>query len=141
MTDVIAGGSQIPPSAERFETLYSLHARRVSSYVAAFLSRSYNRVTPELVEDLSQDTWERVWKRLPGCRASNERAFGWLATCARSAVIDHFRRARNTREAAADLSDELRLPTSPAAEDEAIAVLRLVRMLQEPVGTPLGVAA
>jgi RNA polymerase sigma factor (sigma-70 family) len=141
MTDVIAGRGQTPQAAERFETLYNLYARRVASYVAAFLSRTYNRVTPELVEDLTQDTWERVWKRLPGCRASNERAFGWLTTCARSAVIDHYRRARNTREAAADFSDELRLPTAWPAEDEAIAVMRLVRMLQEPVGTPLGVAA
>jgi DNA-directed RNA polymerase specialized sigma24 family protein len=144
MNDVIAGEAQTSPAAERLATLYSLYGRRVAAYIAAVMSRTYRRTDPDLVQDLAQDTWELACRYLAGCRASDDRAFGWLASVARTAVRNHFRRARTQREAAADFCTELgamRLPASWPAEDEAIAVMRLVRMLQEPVGTPLGVAA
>lgn len=141
MNDAIAGHEAV---ADRFVVLHEMYDRRVSAYVAAILSRTYRRTDYHLVQDLTQDTWVAAWKGLHTLRASDDRAFGWLATIARREVGAYFRRARATREAAVDFSTEAgerRLPMSPAAEDEAIAVMRLVRMLEEPSGTPLGVAA
>ena len=141
MNDAIAGHEAV---ADRFVVLHEMYGRRVSAYVAAILSRTYRRTDYHLVQDLTQDTWVAAWKGLHTLRASDDRAFGWLATIARREVGAYFRRARVTREAAVNFSTgagERLLPMSPAAEDEAIAVMRLVRMLEEPSGTPLGVAA
>lgn len=140
MNDAIAGHHG---AVDRFVALHEMYGRRVSAYVAAILSRTYRRTDYHLVQDLTQDTWVAAWKGLHTLRASDDRAFGWLATIARREVGAYFRRARATREAATDFTGagERRLPMSPAAEDEAVAVAVLTRMLLEPVGTPVGVAA
>lgn len=137
MSDAIAA-----QRTDRFELLYTLYAGRVRAYVAAYLGRTFWPADPSLVDDLTQDTWEQVWRSLPTLRASDDRAMGWLTTVARRAVIAHYRRARTRREAPADFDGPQGrlLPVAPSAEDQALADDIALAMLREPVPA-LGVAA
>jgi DNA-directed RNA polymerase specialized sigma24 family protein len=136
MSDAIAAQDQ-------FELLYTHYHRRVRAYLVAYLSRTWRRIDQDLVDDLAQETWLSAWQYLPAYDAARP-AMPWLTSIARRRAVDHFRLARSTRETAADFGDTVtarRLPVSHSAEDEAVAVDTLIRMLMQPVGTPLGVAA
>ena len=100
-----------------FDLLY----RRYASMVHGIL---LSRVSHRDVEDLAQDVFLIVFRRLPELR--DPAAFpGWLARIARNRATDHLRRTPRTE----DLPEDLPSEDPPAAE--ARAVLRLIRKLPE----------
>ncbi|WP_461014520.1 RNA polymerase sigma factor, partial [Streptomyces daliensis] len=95
-----------------------------------------------LADDISQDTWLEVWRSLPTLRASDDRAFGWLAVIARRTICRHFRRASATRETPTPFEGVTArlLPSAPSAEEVAVERVTAAAMLRDPA-SPLGVAA
>lgn len=93
-----------------------LHAR-YEALVTAYLTSVLPAAQVEDIEDLAQETWLRVWIRLP-LLADSPVA---LLAVAADTVLEH----------------------QALAEEAALAEATVLRMLAEPVGTvsPLGVAA
>ena len=82
------------------------------------------RVRPPDADDLTQEVFLSAMQRLNDLR--DTRAFGgWIATIARNAAVDHYRRSPATTELPATLG----APAAPAAEAEE--ALRLIRELPE----------
>lgn len=91
-----------------FAQLYEEHVWHVYGFFA------YRVVDRDLVEDLTQTTFERAlrhWPRFDPSRAS-ERT--WLLVIARNLLIDHHRRDRSTP--VGDVDERL-LPTVPGPEE------------------------
>ena len=100
-----------------FDLLYRRYAPMVHGILLS-------RVSHRDVEDLAQDVFLIVFRRLPELR--DPAAFpGWLARIARNRATDHLRRTPRTE----DLPEDLLSEDPPAAE--ARAVLRLIRKLPE----------
>jgi RNA polymerase sigma-70 factor (ECF subfamily) len=102
---------------QAFESLYARYAPMVHGVLLA-------RVPRVEVEDLVQDVFVLVFRRLPALR--DAAAFpGWLAAIARNRAADHLRRNRRGEE----------LPGEIAWEDpgqmEAEEILEIVRSLPE----------
>ncbi|MGW2367144.1 RNA polymerase sigma factor [Streptomyces sp. NPDC001667] len=129
----VAGRCDADPLSEVFACYYD----RVHRFILARLAR------PDwhLAEDLTSEVFVRMVRWYAG-RAFDGRVWGLLAQIARHVITDHFRRARNTREAATDFGDwseARRLPVAPAAEECAVERLTaLAALTRTPV---LGVAA
>jgi RNA polymerase sigma factor (sigma-70 family) len=69
-----------------FHALYDRHARRLLAFLGG-------RVEMAVLDDVTQDVWEKVWRTLPtGFRGGNFRA--WIHQIARNVVIDHLRKKR-----------------------------------------------
>ena len=98
---------------EAFGRLYDLYARMVHGILLA-------RVPRAEVDDLVQDVFLIAFKKLDTLRDSA--AFGsWLAIIARNRAMDFHRRARESEEISADLTQ----PSAPEAEAaEALAIIR-----------------
>lgn len=71
-----------------------LHAVRGSQ--ADVWRLAYHLVGPDDADDVTQDTFVRAWKALPGFRAESS-ARTWLLSIARRACADHVRRAVRRR--------------------------------------------
>jgi len=100
-----------------FGRLYDLYGRMVHGVLLA-------RVPRDDVEDLVQEVFIKALRQLQSLR--DARAFGgWLVTIARNTATDRMRRQPDPLE----LSDDVPAPASH--EDEARAVLRLIRGLPE----------
>ena len=70
-----------------FRTLYDRHARRLLAFLGG-------RVGMDVLDDVSQDVWAKVWRTLPtGFRGGNFRA--WVHQIARNVVIDQRRKRRS----------------------------------------------
>lgn len=135
--DQAAEGSSTDVDQDRLTLLFTIYNERLVRTLRARLGSNWH-----LADDLAQDTWLLVTRKLHTCRATDDRAFPWISTVARTATTAHFRRARNVREAATDFSGAASrmLPSAPAAED--VAVSRIIAlMLAADSPAPLGVAA
>lgn len=79
----------------------------------------------QLAEDIAQEAFLRFWRYLStGHRVTSPAAL--LNRITSNVVVEHYRLARHTRENAADLTDwtwTQRMPSAPAAEDDALAEL------------------
>lgn len=85
--------------SERFATIYATHQATITAYLVAQV-RSGDR---HLAEDLASETFTRAWVSLHQVRGQDDtQLLRWLRTIARHAAIDHYRRARNTREVPTD---------------------------------------
>lgn len=123
---------------DRLFLLYVIYNAKLVRHLRARLGGRW-----ELAEDLAQDTWEIVTRKLHTCRASDDAAFPWILTVARTATAAHFRRARTRYDMPTDLTGDgagALLPAAPAAEDEALANVTVLAMLSEQAA-PLGVVA
>jgi RNA polymerase sigma-70 factor (ECF subfamily) len=93
--------------------LYRRHAQLVHGYL---LRRTHD---PELAADLTQDTFVKATRSLPGW--SGGTAEGWLLAIARSVLIDH---ARRTHVATVPLADDEELgsllPVAATAPDQVV---------------------
>jgi RNA polymerase sigma-70 factor (ECF subfamily) len=84
--------------------LVESHARAVFGICYRFVGRG------DVAEDLTQETFARVYLQLDRYR-EDEGVFGaWLATVARNLAIDHWRRQRQERERAVEPSVMERVP-------------------------------
>jgi len=117
-SDLVRRAGQGDRSA--FGLLYERYARVVHGIILA-------RVAPEDAEDLVQDVFIVVMRRLPNLRAPE--AFpGWIATIARNRAADHYRTRRGQSE---PLSDRLPGTQSAGARLEAHRILDCIRSLPE----------
>lgn len=104
---------------DAFATLYMRYARVVHGLLLA-------RVPRDEVDDLVQDVFLIVWRRLDSLR--DAAAFGgWLSRITRNRATDYQRRVPDRGE----LTDELVSPGTAAAPSEAQAVLDTIRGLPE----------
>lgn len=70
-----------------FHALYDRHARRLLAFLGG-------RVNMAVLDDVTQDVWEKVWRTLPTrFQGGNFRA--WLYRIARNTVIDQMRKKRS----------------------------------------------
>lgn len=138
MTDVSAAQAPLGQArVERVAALYGAYATRTLAYVRARLGR-YDW---HLAEDLTSETFLRVTLKIHQLKATDDKAFPWIAAIARSVIANYFQLARNRRERPTDFeAGAYRLPTAPAAEDVALANATIRAMLAEPAPR-LGVAA
>lgn len=123
-------------SAETFTALYRRHAAQVRA-IAARRVRLDDR---DLIEDLTQEAFLRLWLYLQHGHVVSNPA-GLLGTLVVRAAADHYRLARNTREKATDLTDPLAgriVPASPSAEDVALMHAQVEALL---TSAALGVSA
>lgn len=83
-------------------------ARRLTEFAPQLRSFMRRRVRcAATVDDLTQETLARAWKKLPGLR-DHERFEAWIYRLARNILIDHLRRNRPKVEIDADtLSGDL----------------------------------
>ena len=108
---------------EAFGRLYGLYGRMVHGVLLA-------RVPRDDVDDLVQEVFLKALRNLGSLR--DPRSFGaWLATLARNAATDRFRR----RLPEAALAENLAAPASEEPGTES--VLRLIRRLPEAYREPL----
>ena len=106
-----------------FGRLYGAYGRMVHGILLA-------RVPRDDVDDLVQEVFLKALGQLP--RLRDPRSFGaWLATIARNAATDRFRR----RAPEDELAEDLAAPQS--SEAETLGVLRLIRALPEAYREPL----
>jgi RNA polymerase sigma-70 factor, ECF subfamily len=81
-----------------FTGIFEQHRHAVHAY---FLGRVAD---PELAADLLQETFLRVWRRLPEVEArSGDRQRAWIFTVARNLAIDSYRAGASRRAAEASL--------------------------------------
>jgi RNA polymerase sigma factor (sigma-70 family) len=72
---------------DAFRVLYDRHAKRLLAFLGG-------RVSMDMLDDVSQDVWAKVWQALPtGFRGGNFRA--WVHQIARNVVIDQRRRRKS----------------------------------------------
>ncbi len=82
------------------ETIYRAYHDKVMGYIR-------NRVNSRAdAEDLCQDVFEKVARKLPEFDPSKAQMGTWIFTITRNAVIDHFRRTRPTDELDEGLADD-----------------------------------
>lgn len=114
---------------ETFTAIYREHAARVRAIAATRVHRDDR----DLIEDLTQEAFTRLWTYLQrGNTVSNPA--GLLGTLTVRAAADWYRLARNTREQATDLTDALAgrcLPAAPSAEQVALMHAEVERLLAE----------
>jgi RNA polymerase sigma-70 factor (ECF subfamily) len=120
-----AGSASQAQDLALFDALYQRHARALHAY---FLGRTGE---PARADDLTQETYVRVWKHLAQARAVPEgrRAY-WLFAIARNLLVDHYRRVASHGEVAvsaapgADGATYGLMPTAQSLDlDAAIAQL------------------
>ncbi|MEV6726869.1 sigma factor [Streptomyces xanthochromogenes] len=113
MLDVTAGQSApvggVVVDQERLTLLFVIYNERLVRTLRGRLGSRW-----ELAEDIAQETWAKVVQKLDTCRASDDRAFPWIAVIARRAASDYFRLARNTRELPTDFGAEGPVGLAPA---------------------------
>jgi RNA polymerase sigma-70 factor (ECF subfamily) len=89
--------------------LYDRYGRLVYSV-------AYNTTAdPSLAEEITQDTFLRVWQRAESFNAQTGRVASWLASIARHRAIDLYRRGRARGEERTTLLDDL--PDFELADD------------------------
>ncbi len=118
-------------AVESAESDYDL-MRRVLDHDASALAELYDRYGSRVyslavtivgegaaAEEVTQDTFMKLWNRPERYRVDNGRFVAWLLTIARRSAIDRLRRDRRTR-AAASLDDvSFPEPRDIAQEDDA----------------------
>lgn len=94
-----------------FDTTYKEYAKGIFRFV-------YFRVSDfELAQDLTADTFVRLWKKLKNNeQVKNPKAL--LYMIARGLIIDHYRKKKNQKTVAIDLVDEQLLSQVDDTEDE-----------------------
>lgn len=96
--------AKLTPSQQlnaRFTAIYRTHQPRITALVLSQVRGS----DYHLAEDLTAAAFYRAWLDLHQCRATTDIGmYAWLARIARHTVGQHYRIARNTREAATDLN-------------------------------------
>jgi RNA polymerase sigma-70 factor (ECF subfamily) len=113
--DAAGFAAQIAAIAERadrdaFASLFNHFAPRVKRYALRL------GATPELADDLAQETLLTVWRKAGSFDASRAAASTWIFTIARNLRIDVARRDRQ-------VADFMDLPDTPDAEPTPDAVL------------------
>ncbi len=99
---------------DAWRRLVELHARAVFGICYRFVGRV------DVAEDLTQETFTRVYMQMDRYRES-EGAFGaWLSTVARNLAIDHWRRLRQEREQAVEATVLERLPARDGGPQRAL---------------------
>ncbi|MFJ5547014.1 RNA polymerase sigma factor [Streptomyces sp. NPDC093225] len=125
-----------PVDRDRLSLLYVIYNARLVRHLRARLGARW-----PAAEDIAQDTWVLVARRLTECRVTDNYAFAWITELARTATLAHMRGTRRERVTDfADFEASGLLPSAPAAEDEALANTVILAMLDEEP-TPLGAAA
>ncbi|MDK1477011.1 sigma factor [Streptomyces sp. 549] len=117
MTDRIDTQPLDAATADRLDRLFRLYNRRVVALARTLANHADD------ADDIASDTWFVAARWVNTLQADDDQAMGWLATLTRHAVRDFYKPRRN-RELAYDWSDTLSsfaLPTTPAAEDVALA--------------------
>jgi RNA polymerase sigma factor (sigma-70 family) len=107
-----------------FRALYDRHARRLLAFLGG-------RVGMDVLDDVSQDVWAKVWRTLPtGFRGGNFRA--WVHQIARNTVVDQQRKRKTAPlPADADLIDRRQWDGARAAEaDRRDALARCLQKLE-----------
>lgn len=97
-------GTTVPPAVDTdgFTQLYAGYRPKVEGYIANRLPRRDS----QLAEDLAAEVFTSLWRtHYTQGRSIEGRPWGLLATVAARRIADHFRLARNVREAAADTGD------------------------------------
>lgn len=64
--------------------------RTARPYISAIIRRRADRY-PDVVDDLTQETFLHAWRGIGGYRAAGPDPRAWLAGIARNIVIDHYR--------------------------------------------------
>lgn len=118
-------------TAEIFAALYAEQLAHVRAVAAARVHRDDR----DLVEDITQEAFLRLWVYLERGGAVKSPA-GLMGTLTRCAAADHYRLCRNSRERAADFSDQgcaavYALPSAPSAEDLAMLHVQLEALLTD----------
>ncbi|MET9484755.1 sigma factor [Streptomyces sp. NPDC006638] len=139
MTDVTAGQNAQTSDSDQLSQVFVLYGERVTRFIASRLPKG----DWHLAEDLTSEVFVQVLQSytLKG-RPLDERVWGLLATIARRAISQYYRR-RSSGELSVDFTDwfeERMLPADASAEDVALANLVVLDMLAE-APAPLGVAA
>src|SRR6266702_2862798 len=81
-----------------FAALYQFYYPRICRYLAGLVA------SPEVGEDLAQETFLRVWSKLPNL--INERNFiGWLYRIAKNLLLDYLRSKRRERPPLENIED------------------------------------
>jgi RNA polymerase sigma-70 factor (ECF subfamily) len=114
-----------------FGRLYDRYARMVHGILLA-------RVPPREVDDLVQEVFLLALRQLHGLRDTS-RFGGWLATITRNRANDYFRKSIPDAEVTEPVSENQaeNRTTNNAAEQEAAAILAVVRALPETYREPL----
>ncbi len=99
---------------EAFAALFEHFAPRVKSYLLRL------GASPELAEELAQETLLTVWRRAAAFDAARAAASTWIFTIARNLRIDAARRAHRNF-ATDDPTDEAPAPVAP---DETLSALQ-----------------
>jgi DNA-directed RNA polymerase specialized sigma24 family protein len=141
MLDVTAGQKATSDAAsDRLAAVFVAYQDFVHWFI-------FNRLrTPDwhLAEDLTSEVFLQLVRDARSL-VLGDRTAGLLRMVARHVVIDHYRRARHTREGATDFADEFqarRLPTATSAAVIAVDRLIAIHELQQLQAAPvLAVAA
>lgn len=103
--------------------LIDLFYRKICKYYVVKL-----RLSLETAEELSQDTFEKAWRKLPTLQ-DVQRFEGWLYAIARNVALDHLRKMKRRRvvlpiDPDFDVADE-----APPVESEVLARLHIYEIV------------
>jgi len=102
---------------ELFARLYAAHDQLVRRYLGKRVPDHH------LVEDLTQETWAKVWRAIHRVRVTPGELEAWLTSIARNTLTDHFRRValRPVSLAGDGAVFELHPSLAAGPEDAAVA--------------------
>jgi RNA polymerase sigma-70 factor (ECF subfamily) len=104
--------------------LVESHARSVFALCYRFVGRV------DLAEELTQDTFARVYQQLGRYRVADGSFGAWLATVGRNLAIDHLRRTRQERLRRVDGEVMERIPTSEASPERIVERAERVNLVR-----------
>jgi RNA polymerase sigma-70 factor (ECF subfamily) len=110
--------------AEAFALVYDELVKPVYRYI-------YYRVEDEIAEDLTEDTFFKVWQNLKKYKKGKHPFSSWVFKIAHNLVVDHYRRNKTTEEideGMADPSDNI----NPAKQtDIKLTNIRLRKIIRK----------
>ncbi len=107
---------------DAFARLFAIYAPRVKAYLIR------QGVSPELAEDLAQETLVRVWRRAATFNPVQATASAWIFAISRNLWIDHLRRERHPSVLDGRALDA---PAEPETPDQVLEAGERDRRLQK----------
>jgi RNA polymerase sigma-70 factor (ECF subfamily) len=114
--------------AAAWRELVDRHARPVFALCYRFAGRA------DLAEDLTQETFARVYQQLGRYRTADGSFGAWLATVARHLAIDHLRRTKQERLRRVDGQIMEQMPTQHDNPERAVEREERARLVRRGLG-------